>query len=376
MSFKSAVTFPQKNNFDLLRLFAALQVAVVHGYEHFQLQGQNVVADFIVQKILVYFPGVPIFFAMSGFLIFSSFDRRKDLRVYSVNRFLRLYPGLWVSFLLTFSILFFFRFITFSNLFSGGILSWIAGQVSFFHFFTPGALRGYGLGNPNGSLWTIVVEIQYYALVPVLHYLFRKLRPNWNIFLLILISGSLIANIIFGATVESGSTVGKLIGVTLLPYLFYFLLGAMVYLNYERLSRFVENRVLMAGACYFFFYIIVSLIANLYYPGYWVNTFGFINSLLLTWFVFALAFSNMELSHKLLLENDLSYGLYIYHGIVLNFFLHKKFTLSFSTLVIYLLVSIALAFFSWKLIELPALKLKKRKGDDMHNKLVQNVDTN
>jgi peptidoglycan/LPS O-acetylase OafA/YrhL len=376
MSIKSVVTFPQKNNFDLLRLFAALQVAVVHGYEHFQLKGLNVVADFMVQKIVVYFPGVPIFFAMSGFLIFSSFDRRKNLRVYCVNRFLRLFPGLWVSFLLTFSILCFFRYITFGNLLSGNILFWIAGQVSCFQFFTPGALRGYGLGNPNGSLWTIFVEIQYYALVPVLHYLFRKLRPNWNIFLLILISGSLLANVILGTTVESGSIIGKLISVTLLPYLFYFLLGAMVYLNYERLSRFVENRALMAGSCYFLFYIIVSLIAKLYYPGYWVNTFGFINSLLLTWFVFALAFSNMKLSHKLLRENDLSYGLYIYHGIVLNFFIHKKFPFSFSTLAIYLLVSIALAFFSWKLIEHPTLKLKKTKGDDMHNKLVQNADTN
>lgn len=229
---------------------------------------------------------------------------------------------MWVSFVLTFFILFFFYFITFENLFSVGLLSWIAGQVSLFQFFTLGALRGYGLGNPNGSLWTIVVEIQHYTMVPILYYLFRKFRPNWNVFF-ILISCSLIANIIFGATVESGSTIGKLIGVTLLPYLFCFLLGAMVYINYKRLSRFVENRALMAGACYFFFYIIVSLIANLYYPSYWVNTFGFISSLLLTWFVFALAFSNMEFSHKLLSENDLSYGLYINHGVVLNFFIQK-----------------------------------------------------
>jgi peptidoglycan/LPS O-acetylase OafA/YrhL len=361
MSINLAVTFPQKNNFDLLRLFAALQVAVVHGYGHFQLYGQNVVADFIVQKILVYFPGVPIFFTMSGFLIFSSFDRRKDLKVYSVNRFLRLYPALWLSFLVTFAILFFFRFITLGSIFTGGILSWIVGQISFFQFFTPVALRGYGLGNPNGSLWTIVVEIQYYALVPVLHYMFRKFQTNWNFFLLTLIFASLFVNIFFGATVESGSITGKLIGVTLLPYLFYFLLGAIVYNNYERLSRFFENRALIAGACYFSFYIFFSLVAKLYYPGYWVNFFGFLNCILLTWFVFSIAFSSTELSHKLLRENDLSYGLYIYHGIVLNFFIHKKVSFSFSTLSIFLIVSIFFAILSWKLIERPALKLKKKR---------------
>jgi peptidoglycan/LPS O-acetylase OafA/YrhL len=262
------------------------------------------------------------------------------------------------------------------NLFTVEILSWIAGQISFFQFFTPGELRGYGLGNPNGSLWSIVVEIQYYVFVPVLYYLFRKLRPNWNVFLVVLSVSSLIANTMFRETIESGSTVGKLIGISQLPYLFYFLLGALVYLNYERLARFVGNRVFMAGAFYFLFYILVLLVAKLFYPGYWVNIFGFVNSLLLTWFVFAFSFSNTELSFKLLRENYLSYGLYIYHGIVLNFFIHKRFQFNFSTLAIYLFFSMVLAFFSWKLIERPILKLKKRQGDNMHNKLLKNANEN
>lgn len=353
--------FPPKNNFDILRFLAALQVAVFHGYTHFKLGGQSVVFDFLVQKIVIYFPGVPIFFAMSGFLIFSSYDRRRDLRVYCRNRFLRLYPGLWFSFLFTMVILFSFRFITLGNLVNYKIIAWIIGQITFVQFFTPDILRGYGLGNPNGSLWTIVVELQYYAFVPILYYLFKKIKLSRNIMLVILVLLSIVANAFMAPLIESESFVGKLAGVSLIPYLFYFLLGALVYVNYQTLSKYIEGKAAVVGLVYFLFYIGASQLGNLFYPGYWPNIFGLINIILLIWFVFTLAFSATGLSHKILEGNDLSYGLYVYHGIVLNLFIHKQVPFTFTVLGIYLLLSILLALLSWKLIEQPALKLKKSK---------------
>jgi len=56
----------QRNNFDLIRLFAALQVVVTHG-DRFILNWGGVLSP-----VLEFIPGVPIFFLISGFLISAS----------------------------------------------------------------------------------------------------------------------------------------------------------------------------------------------------------------------------------------------------------------------------------------------------------------
>ena len=64
------------NNFDLIRLLAALQVVFTHSQHHFELQGG--ILEKIGKHFLFYFPGVPIFFTVSGFLIFWSFERSSN----------------------------------------------------------------------------------------------------------------------------------------------------------------------------------------------------------------------------------------------------------------------------------------------------------
>ncbi|MFX5710172.1 acyltransferase family protein, partial [Acinetobacter baumannii] len=39
--------------------------------------------------------------------------------------------------------------------------------------------RTWGVGAPNGSLWTIAVEIQFYILVPLLVYLIKKWKNKF-----------------------------------------------------------------------------------------------------------------------------------------------------------------------------------------------------
>ena len=46
--------------------------------------------------MLALFPGVPVFFLISGLLISRSYETNRNLREYAVNRSLRIFPGLVV----------------------------------------------------------------------------------------------------------------------------------------------------------------------------------------------------------------------------------------------------------------------------------------
>ena len=78
--------FPMFNNLEWMRLIFALQVVVTHTISHFQTSVH-------LPALISNFPGVPAFFFVSGFLIYSSYLNAPGIRYFS-NRFLRLFPGL------------------------------------------------------------------------------------------------------------------------------------------------------------------------------------------------------------------------------------------------------------------------------------------
>ena len=56
------------------------------------------------------------------------------------------------------------------------------GTVDIFQFYTPSSIEAYGVGNPNGSLWTISMEIQIYILIMLLYgWLKRRNKKEWLI---------------------------------------------------------------------------------------------------------------------------------------------------------------------------------------------------
>lgn len=92
------------NNFNLLRLLAALQVVYIHAVEHLHIKNELVLA---IKGIVAYFPGVPVFFLISGYLITMSYDKNSNLKEYTKNRILRILPGLYVSFIIGIMLLYF-----------------------------------------------------------------------------------------------------------------------------------------------------------------------------------------------------------------------------------------------------------------------------
>jgi len=159
------------NNFNLIRMIAASSVLISHAFPLALGAGTIEPLEPYIDRSLGSV-AVVIFFAISGFLIARSFDRRKDVAEWLAARFMRLWPGLTVVLALTLFVL-------------GPIVTQLPLAAYFEHWETltyalrnltlaslqyglPGVFEGNPYGPPiNGSLWTLFHEVVCYAGVLV-----------------------------------------------------------------------------------------------------------------------------------------------------------------------------------------------------------------
>ena len=330
------------NNFNILRLLAALQVVYIHSVEHLYIKNEIVL---FINSIIVYFPGVPIFFLISGYLITMSYEKNPDMKEYTKNRTLRIFPGLYVSFLIGLIIL--WHFGQFNGIRIMEVLPWMVAQLTLFQFYNPDFIRDFGVGVINGSLWTISVELVFYMILPLL-YMFLKKNFIKRVSVLLVIS----FGFYYYINVISANTLiyEKLIKVSVLPYLFYFLFGMAMYKYQDRLVKYVENRVFL----FLGLYVLVCFIK--------VDLFLYdvLNQLVFTAFIFSFVFSYKSLSNKLLENNDFTYGVYIYHMLIVNVMVEKGISGGVQNLLIVLALSLACGILSYFFVEKPFLKMKKK----------------
>jgi peptidoglycan/LPS O-acetylase OafA/YrhL len=337
------------NNFDLLRLLAALQVAFFHGARHLDLELDHAVF-FLASAV----PGVPIFFVISGFLISLSWERNPSVGQYARNRFLRIYPALWACLLVSVA----------SAAWLGGVsflraeaAPWLAAQLTIAQFYNADFLRGYGVGVLNGSLWTIPVELQFYVLLPLLYWVLRmgERRRNRAVAALALVSlGANLAYVRLAVAAPEHLAV-KLLGVSLAPYLYMFLMGVLIQRNFRALAPWLVGR---AGWWVLAF---AGAVAGARLLGLTIGT----NSphplvmAVLALAVISCAFSLPRLSERALRGNDVSYGTYIYHMVVVNAAIELGAVGSLGSLCAVLAVTVILAWTSWVVVERPALSRKR-----------------
>lgn len=334
------------NNFDLIRLFAALQVAITHAAVHLGVEGAWL-------RVLEYFPGVPIFFFISGFLIYQSYANlgSNRLRIFFTNRFLRLYPGLWLCLLLSIAMVALAGYWREASFGAGGFAAWLIAQATFFQFFNPDFLRDYGVGSLNGSLWTICVELQFYLLTPLIFVAFQRFRRASIIlfFLLVLVNAF---NTHFNARTE---IVGKLIYVSFMPWIAMFLLGA-----YASTSEGLRNAILRINVLWLIgAYLTAYELSRRFGLGVG-NGINMVTFALLAALTLKCAYSRPDAASRILQRNDISYGVYIYHMPVVNFFFEKGLLLnSLFGVILALAATITLGTLSWIMVERPALRLKQ-----------------
>ena len=345
-----------KNNFDLIRLFAAFQVALVHVSHIMEIETTWILS--FIMRIFYMFPGVPIFFFISGFLISRSYENNSCSKEFFINRVLRLYPGLIVC--VAFSIV----LVMLSGYLQGKEVKWFElvllflAKTTFFQFYNPEFMRAYGDGVLNGSLWTITVEIQFYLLIPVLFFIISRKPPKCtaNCALVLLTIIFFILNRLYAVLPDmvDKPLITKLIGVSFFPWFYIFLLGVLAQRNFEFFHAYLAGRFYLTFPLYIFSAYMLSDIGSAF-----VNNSNPVVVILLTLTVFSFAYSMPALSKKVLKGNDMSYGLYIYHMPVVNLLLYNGLYRKTEYGFVALIACILLAAISWLIIEKPALRLKR-----------------
>jgi len=346
---------PKTNNFDLIRLAAALQVALIHA-----LAGMGVAAPASLRAIAELFPGVPIFFFISGFLISKSFEKNSVVREYALNRFLRIYPGLAVCFLASLASVWCTGYFDTIVVSPSALALWSAAQLSIAQFYNPEFMRHYGVGVLDGSTWTITVELQFYVLVPLMYGLLRwrgLTRRRFNCILGVLILGFMTVNqgFMHAAAFHSRPLWYKLAGVSFAPWFYMFLVGVLFQRNFEELHRWVAGRFIGVLAAY----CVIGWAAGSILGWGFGNSLNPLLFIALSILTFTAAFSANTLSDLLLRRNDVSYGVYIYHEPVINLLLVGGLGARWFGVPVAIALTIGVAYASWRLVEKPALSLKR-----------------
>lgn len=333
----------KNNNLDLLRLMFSVQVMLYH------------VAHYVLDEkwtFLNYFPGVPAFFFVSGFLIYASCLNSGSLANYAKNRFLRLFPGLCFVTLGAWVVVGYAKGANFILENFGFLSFWSFLQVSIGQAYNPGAFRDVGVGVINGSLWTITVEILFYFLVPLLVYLSGRMKIVIESFSLASFSVYLLSYEGFFSVPLFGKELTEYLQLTPIYWGWMFGLGMLAYkyINYIPLDR--KWFILSILGCVFFVFFDLG---GVYFNSS-SNYLGAIYFVFYSYIILYCAFS----FKKIPLGVDLSYGIYIWHMPIVNFALLVAFDNRWLMFWSVILMSVMMAVVSWNFVELKSLRLKKR----------------
>jgi peptidoglycan/LPS O-acetylase OafA/YrhL len=324
--------------FDYLRLFLAAAVITQHSIN--VTQGlKPAQALFFSSWRLVLEPILPMFFALSGFLVAGSLYPCRSLVSFLGLRVLRIMPALAAEILLSALVLGpLFTALPLAQYFSArAFFAYFCNIVGYIHFALPGVF----LGNPwrgmvNTQLWTVPLEMKCYCLVLLVTVSGIFWRPPVFVGLL---AAAQVA--MAGHVVAEHPGLGLLVDGTNLIFTFFW--GTACYVFRDRIRAdfawFIAALALMVGLpavpggdCF----VAVPAV----YATVWLGT------------------ANPP-RIKLLLKGDYSYGMYLY-----GFPIQQSIVVLmpgigwYADAVLALSATFGVAHLSWWYVEKPALQLK------------------
>jgi len=336
----------RQNNFNLIRVLAAVSVIFTHSYT---ICSGRVNQD-PIRKLTGYAPSelaVDAFFVISGYLVIKSLFSRGSVGAFVLARGLRIFPGLFVCSLFSAFVVgsAFTALPAHEYLRNGEVYRYVFEHTQLFDLLNiPAGLPGVFQSNPipnmvNASLWTLPAEVWLYAAVAVLALIGVVERRRWFDFLAGGVVVLYVSSQILGfVTVEAV--------VNMLRFSGCFFLGAMFYMHGDRIP--VSWKVLGAGA----------LVAGVAWP------LGLLPAVLPLWLAYALFVLALLPEGRLLAYNrlgDYSYGVYIYaYPVQQSLLVLFPGVHPLCHFLLSALCTFPLAILSWYLIERPALSLKDK----------------
>jgi peptidoglycan/LPS O-acetylase OafA/YrhL len=348
-----------QNCFDFLRLFAATCVVVQHSTFHLNLPLFWLEPD----GRWWFYDGVPLFFILSGMLVYRSAETcmtaGRPLRDYFQNRVLRIAPAIYAYVVITIVLLLALGAIHWQALFSGEFAAWLGASLALAPVYNPPMFRHIGLGAINGSLWTIPVEVSFYVLVPVFVWLARRFTFV-KMISAVWLTGLIAMTAFWWLEVQTGrSLTYKLMAVTLFPHLGYFALG----MTWARLWRRAPKSwwLAAAGAAVYVLIRIVYLGPKTHTHALWTIAWALPLSYAAIWLAYHGPAVFSSLTAKI---GDLSFGIYIWHGVVINVMLYLGVRQSalgqhWTAHLVLFTATFVMAWLSWWLIEKRALQMKR-----------------
>ena len=328
--------------FDYLRLILAASDIVWHSLE--TSYGSSVPVGVWHHARSVIGAILPMFFALSGFLVCGSLTRTSSIVVFMAHRFLRLIPALLVEILLSALILGpLLTSLPRGVYFTGAdFYRYFLNVVGDIHYHLPGVFKDNPTsGIVNRSLWTIPYELECYTALVVLT-LLGLVKNRWIMAALVVFGSVGLAawtNLHHSAILASVGPPGRLLVLS-------FLAGVVFYLWRDSIPL---HPAILAGA------VILSLL---------VLASGrtmFLAALPVAYVTVYLGLTRPP-PISFLMAGDYSYGLYLF-----AYPLQQTYILLFPTArhwwlnsLFALAAGLAYAFFSWNVVEKRVLSHRKR----------------
>jgi peptidoglycan/LPS O-acetylase OafA/YrhL len=341
----------RRRELDGVRAIAALLVLVFHAVGFWARgSGEHAAIRPFVGRLDV---GVAVFFLLSGYLLYGPFVRgRIRIGAYAWRRALRIVPAYWVALTVAAIVL---------------PLHEVWANVPLFYGFGQ-VYRGSTAGQGLGQAWTLCVEVLFYAFLPVWAIVLARTRSMWP--LAALFAASIAYKGLILSTFDS--KVGPLEPalIALPAFLDWFALGMGVALLEARGVRFTRPWAWAAGAAGSYVASVV-LLWNARLDAY-THTEWLIRHLSYAAIATCLLITGVAGARALrwtplVKLGEISYGIYLYHLLVLallsrwGLIAWERYLHPYVLWTVFAFAgSVVLATLSWRLVERPLWRASRR----------------